>query len=61
MTWRQRILWALSGLMLIWIGVRTLSQYNASTCTQSGGQWSMLDWECRPARHFLLQRDLYRS
>jgi hypothetical protein len=61
MTWRQRILWTLSALMLVWIGIMTLSQYRAIECADTGGRWTVLRWECVPARRILLERGLYRS
>ena len=61
MSGRTRIWWALSVLMLVWMGVMTLNQHNARACAESGGRWSMLGWECTPARRILLQRGLMRS
>lgn len=59
---RERLLWAASAVLLIWIGLLTLDNQRAIDCALDGGRWETLSWRCIPdPGRLIIQRDIRRS
>jgi hypothetical protein len=59
---KSRTLWALSALLLGWIGAMAVVSSHRKSCAESGQNFDVSSWSCVPTGPpIILQRDLQRG
>ena len=59
MTPRNLALWALAGMLLVWLGAVA---WQTRLCQAAGGQFAVVGWRClMPKPSIILRRDLERT
>ncbi len=59
---RSQVMWALSALLLTWIGAMAVISGHRKSCADAGQNFEISSWTCVPAGPpIILRRDLHRG